>query len=155
TADLRSFVVEESVDQKDRNGDGDKTDLVVTLRDRTTGLAQPLGAPPVIVPPACGVTPTPVPEGRPVVSINQPPFKFPAVAVEGDLLAFLESETGQNNCDENGNGSVFETILRVFRRGMAQTPTEVTGTFNRPADAAPVINGRSLAISGGRVFFRA
>src|SRR5262249_20650928 len=58
------------------------------------------------------------------------------------------------NCDENGNGSVFEPILRVFRRGVAQTPTEVTGTLNRPVDAAPVINRRSLAISAGRVFFR-
>ena len=43
------------------------------------------------------------PEGRAVVRISKPPFSFPAVAVEDDVIAFLESETGGNNCDVNAD----------------------------------------------------
>src|SRR5262249_12359841 len=104
TADQFSFTLDERVDLKDHNGDGDTTDSVITLRDRTTGDSQNLGAPspPPPAPVNCGITGTP--EGRAVVRINEPPFSFPAIANENDILAFLESEPGENMCDENGNG---------------------------------------------------
>src|SRR5207249_3753086 len=69
---------------------------------------------------------------------------------EGDVVAFLEAEPLQNACDANGDGDIFDSILRVFRLG----PTEVTAGMNLAVDAAPVVSGRSLAVSNGRVFFR-
>ena len=163
----------EAVDLVDRNGDGDTTDVVVTLRDRTTGTLQPLGAPaqcigrstptPTPVPvPTGGPTPfvpytgrstltsTPVPEGRAVVQLSEPPFLFPAVATAGDLVAFLESEPGEGYCDENSNGAVFDSILRVFRLG----PTDLTAGLDETVDAAPVLNAQSVVISNDQVFFR-
>jgi Tol biopolymer transport system component len=144
TADLRALTVSESVDLHDHNGDGDTADLVVTLRDRETGQGQDLGAPA-----GCGI-PAGTVAGRAVIATRQPPFTFPAVAVEGDVLAFLESEPGENDCDENGNGDRFEAIPRVFRLGGG----EISVSPTRAADGALKINGRSLAVSGGRVFFR-
>src|SRR5206468_12660346 len=99
TPDIFAFVASEAIDGKDLNGDGDASDSVVTLRDRDTGVAQPIGANA-----ACGITGAP---GRAVVRVAELPFTFPAVAAEGDVVAFLESEPGQN-CDENANGTVFD-----------------------------------------------
>jgi Tol biopolymer transport system component len=138
-----AFVVDESVAAQDLNGDGDQTDSVVLLQDRDTGTSQPLGAPA-----GCGINGTP--RGRAVVRISQPPFSFPAEAVERDTVAFLESEPGEHNCDENGNTAVFDTILRVFRLG----PTEVTTGPAQTADGVPLVNGQSLVVSHGQVFFR-
>ena len=131
------FVKEEAIDGLDLNGDGDATDHVVTLVDRTTGQRQPIGM---------GGAP-----GRAVARIQQPPFSFPAVAAEGDVVAFLEPEPAQGNQDTNHNGQVFETILRVFRLGGGELTSDGSPIT---ADGAPVINGRSLLVSGGRVFFR-
>src|SRR2546425_1117048 len=62
-----------------------------------------------------------VPPSSPSSSAAQPrarpEFSFPAVAAEGDVVAFLEPEPAQGNQDENRNGTVFDTILRVFRLG--------------------------------------
>jgi Tol biopolymer transport system component len=145
TDQVFGFTADESIDGADRNGDSDPFDSVVTMRDRTTGVEQFLGAPA-----NCGISGTP--EGRAVTQIQQPPFVFPAVATEGDAVAFLESEVGENSCDENGNGAVFDSILRVFRLGQ----TEVTAGLSpvRVLDAAPVINDQSLVISNGVVFYR-
>src|SRR6185436_15324301 len=105
--------------------------------------------------PACGIACCP--DGRTVARIEQPPFSFPALAVEGDLVAFLEPEAATNipttplGCDLNGDGDVSDTLLRVFRLG----PTEVTSGMKLAADAASVINGQSVAVSHGLVFFRA
>src|SRR5438876_965293 len=104
---------------------------------------------------ACGVGDAP--EGRAVARIEQGPFSFPAVAVEGNVVAFLEPEAATNNpathvaCDLNGDGDVADTILRVFQLG----PTEVTAGTNVAVDAAPMIDGRSLAVSNGLGLFRA
>ena len=143
TPDQFAFTVEERVDLADHNGDGDTTDSVITLRDRTTGRSQNLGAPA-----ACGIAGTP--EGRAVVRINQPPFSFPAVAIEEDVLAFLESEQGENMCDEDGNGDASGAIARVFRLGTGEVPMSPV----RGVDANLLVNGQSLAVSNGRVFFR-
>ena len=40
--------------------------------------------------------------------------RFPAVAVEGNVVAFLELEPLEGHQDTNQNGSVFDTILRVY-----------------------------------------
>jgi len=143
TSDQFAFTVEERVDLADHNGDGDATDSVITLRDRTTGRSQNLGAPA-----GCGIAGTP--EGRAVVRINQPPFNFPAVAIEDDVLAFLESEPGENRCDEDGNGDASGSIARVFRLGTGEVPMSPV----RGVDANLLVNGQSLAVSNGRVFFR-
>jgi Tol biopolymer transport system component len=132
-----AFVKEEAIDGLDLNGDGDATDHVVTLADRTTGQFQPIGP---------GGA-----QGRAVARIAQTPFSFPAVAAEDDVIAFLEPEPAQGNQDTNHNRAVFETILRVFRLGAGELTSEDAPIA---ADPAPVINGLNVAVSRGRVFFR-
>ncbi len=134
------LVQAEGISDRDLNGDGDLTDDVVTLASRRTGLSQPIGT---------GGT-----DGRAVVRVALPPFSFPAVAAEGDTIAFLESEPGQAARDANGDGDGADTILRVFQLG-DHTASERTHALDLTADAAPVFDGRSLAIADGRVFFRA
>ena len=145
TQDVFAFTAQEAVDGRDRNGDGDTIDSVVTLRDRVTGAPQPLGAPA-----GCGIAGTP--EGRAVVRIAQPPFSFPAVAVEGEVLAFLESEAGENGCDENGDGDALDAILRVFRLGGGEVTAGLTPP--RAVEAEPRVNGQGLVVSNGLVFYR-
>lgn len=151
SADVFAFSLNEGVDGVSRNGDGDTLDTVVTLRDRATGIDQPLGAPAG----CAGFSGTP--QGRAVVRASEPPFSFPAVATEGDVLAFLEPEAGSAFCAVNGDGDADDTILRVFERNPAGgAPTELAVGATPPAvDAALVVNDRSLAVSNGRVFFRA
>jgi hypothetical protein len=162
TADVRALTVNESVDLRDRNGDILANAPVVTLRSRVTGQGEPLGAPPpmaVTVPggtASCGLTGTP--EGRGVVRVSDPPFRFPAVAVENDVMAFLESEGLQNACSENDDYDAADAILRVFRLGAgALTISPLPGSPLVPpaVDAALEIDHASLAISNGRVFYRA
>lgn len=139
----RTFAFRESIDGVDRNGDGDATDTVVTLRDRVTGVAQALDAPA-----GCGLAAGA--DGRTILRVSRPPFTFPAVAVEDGVLAFLESEGGQNACDENGDGDSQDGIVRIFRLGAGET----TVARNRAVDGDSKIDGAPLAVSGGRVFVR-
>jgi hypothetical protein len=74
-----AFVLSEGVDGIDRNGDGDTTDFVATLRDRDTGAVQPIG--------------TAGAQGRAAVRVRQEPFAYPALDAEGNVVAFLESES--------------------------------------------------------------
>src|SRR5581483_3099025 len=147
SSNVFAFVVNEGVAGKSlngdmSNGDNDEFDSVVTLQDKITGVVQPIGADPV-----CGVTGNF--QGRAVERIT-PVADSPAVAVEGDVVAFLESEADENLCDANGDGDVFDSVLRIFRLG----PTEVRPSANLAVDAAPLVNDRSVAISSGRVFVR-
>ncbi|HEY2389441.1 MAG TPA: thrombospondin type 3 repeat-containing protein, partial [Candidatus Binatia bacterium] len=153
TADLRAFTAAESLDDVDRTGDGDLTDVVVTLQDRLTGAFEPLGAPdgfsdgtPL---PHCGLTGTP--EGRAIEMVQQGPFTLPALALAGRVAAFIELESGEGQCDENGDGDSTDGILRVFEVPGGEVPGL---TPPRAVDASPLIDGQSLAISNGRVFFR-
>lgn len=139
----RTFAFRESIDGVDRNGDGDTTDTVVTLRDRASGVVQALDAPA-----GCGLAAGA--DGRTILRVSRPPFTFPAVAVEGDVLAFLESEVGQNACDENGDADFQDGIVRIFRRGAGET----TLARERAVDGESKIDGAPLAVSGGRVFVR-
>ncbi len=138
---LRSFTASEAVVGQDLNGDGDTTDTVATLRDRVTGVEQDLGGPA-----GCGgVT------GRGLIRIKDGGFSFPAVAVEDDVQAFLESEIDQNTCVTNADEDFEDAILRIVRLGIGETAYD---SPLRAVDAAPRIEGRPLTVSGGKVFVR-
>jgi len=139
----RTFTISESIDGVDRNCDGDTTDSVMTLRDRATGVSD------VAIAPA-GCTPMQLPAGRAAVRIQQIPFSFPAVAVEGDVVAVLESESGQGGLDQNGDFDFGDGILRVFRLGLGETALATL----RAVDADPVIEGSAVTVSGGLVYVR-
>ena len=132
-------VVPEAIEGKDLNGDGDTLDDVVMLADRRTGVRQPIG-----------IASAP---GRAATRIDETPFSYPAVLVEGTVVAFLEAEPAQGGEDANGDGDEFDTILRVFQNAESGAQ-ELTAGTNLAVDAEQVINGRSLAISDGLVFFR-
>jgi len=148
--ELADFAITERIDGIDLNGDGDATDVVITERDPLTGELVPLGPPPS--PPDCGIPAMPgkVVSGRAVVRVVSPPALLPAGATEGDILAFIESEEGQNGCDFTGDGDTIDGVLRVFR----SPATELTGATQLGVDPTPVVNGRSMTISNGQVFFR-
>jgi Tol biopolymer transport system component len=145
TSEVRSFLVNEAVDLRDRNGDGDLNDVVAVFRGRDTGTGAALGAPP-----GCGIGGTP--EGRAAVQVHEGRFSVPAVAVEGDTLALLEYESGAKDCDANGNGDVFESVLRVFSLAGGELTTAISPP--RAVDSAPRINQRSLVLSDQRLFYR-
>ena len=135
TEELNAFVMEEAISGADFNGDLDATDHIVKLGDRATGIMEAIGVGDA--------------EGRAVLRISQPPFSFPAVAAEGNVIAFLESEPGQFALDANGDGDLADPILRVFRLGEGELTTDV-----RVVDGAPIIDHRSIVVSKGRVFYR-
>ena len=132
-------VVPEAIAAEDLNGDGDRSDNVTLLHDRRTGLVRPIGDMASV--------------GRATTRLNQPPFVYPVVAVEDDVVAFLEAEPLQGDRDANGDRDRFDSILRVFRSN-AQEARSLTGARNLVVEPAPLVAGRSLAISEGLVFFR-
>jgi Tol biopolymer transport system component len=142
--EARTFVLREAVDGKDYNGDGDFIDTVTTFRNRESGLREPLGAP-------SGCAITGMPAGRATTRVRQYPFTFPAVAVENDMLALLESESAED-CETNGNFDLSNAVLRVFQLGGGELSASVSPA--RSVDASPRVNGQSLVVSGGRVFYR-
>ena len=155
TGDLFVLTAPEALDGIDRNGDGDATDTVVTLRDRRTGELVPLGAPSGFAPdgtflPTCGIPGTPT--SRAIFVANQQSFVLPAIAFEGREAVFLESEADENGCDENGDGDADDSILRVFSLDGGEISTAVLPP--RPLDRAPLVNGEPVAVSDGSVFFR-
>ena len=155
TDDLRAFTAAETLDNVDRTGDGDLEDVVVTLQDRATGLFQPLGAPNGFAAggaplPACGLAGTP--QGRAILQVWSGPFALPALALEGHVAAFVEREGGEGSCDENGDGDDADGILRVFTVPGNERTAGVSPP--RAVDPSLKVNGRSLAVSNGRVFFR-
>jgi cysteine-rich repeat protein len=87
--------------------------------------------------------------------VYSPPFSFPAISVEDDLVAFIEPEPGQG-ADENLDGDVFDTILRVFKLGVSEAAnvTADAGLDPLEGDAAPRVNGQSVVVSSRKVFFR-
>lgn len=137
--DLFLSVVPEAVDKHDLNGDGDTLDHVLLLNDRQTGLRRPIG-----------VAAAP---GRAAARINESPFNYPAVVVEGDVAAFLEAEPAQGHSDANGDDDLFDAILRIYR--VTETGIEaIAADQNVPVDAAPQLNQRSLVVSDGIVYYR-
>ena len=151
TPDMFAFVELEAIAgssgdgpvSQDLNGDGDSTDAVLVLRDRTTGLITPIG--------------TASNTGRAATRIHQAPFSAPAVAAENDIAALLESEPLESFTDANGDGDVFDSILRVYRMSdCSGTPcAESLDTDDLAVDAEPIVEGQSLVVANGRVYFRA
>ena len=155
TDDLRAFTAAETLDNVDRTGDGDFADVVLTLQDRGTGRFQRLGAPSGFAAdgaplPGCGLAGTP--QGRAILEVQNGPFVLPALAIEGHVAAFVEREVGEGSCDENGDGDHVDGILRVFTVPGDERTAGVSPP--RAVDPSLKINGRSLAVSNGRVFFR-
>jgi hypothetical protein len=144
SATTRTFTFSEAIDGVDRNGDGDTTDSVMTLADRETGTTDALGASP-----GCGLVGTPA--GRAALRVVNAPYTYPAVAVENDTVAFIESESGQGICDQNGDDDAVDGLLRIFRLGVGETTIATPPTV----DTAPKIDGGPHALSGGRAYVRA
>ncbi len=138
TADVFAFTTSEALIGRDVNGDGDQTDPVVTIRNHHTGQVEPIGV--------AGS------EGRAATRIHELPFTYPAVATENDVVAFLEPEPLQGNLDATGDGDKADTVLRVFRASGGAT--NLIPSLNACGEADPQINGRSLVVSDGFVFFR-
>jgi len=149
TDQLFSFVVSEGIAGIDFNQDGDTDDSVVTLRDRRTGKDATIGA-----------------GGIAATRIHEPPFSFPAVSLEDEMVAFLQPEplegncaAGLANCDSNSDGDAFDTVLQAFRLDPGATGVDLLSGFNRvtdplEVDAAPVVNGQSVVVSNGLLYFR-
>jgi Tol biopolymer transport system component len=139
TDHILAFVVPEAIGGDDLNADGDLRDDVLTLTERLTGVSREIGVR--------------FSSGRAATRVKQLPFSFPAVAAEGAIVAFLESEPSQAHSDVNGDGDVFDTILRVYRLsdGDAAAIAPLPGIA---VDAAPLLNHRSIVVSDGLVFFR-
>lgn len=146
SSELRTFSVIEPLGLKDENGDHDSGDRVAVLRNRITGLTQPLGADPL-----CGITGTPT--GRAVASTSSAVgFDVPAIAVEGDLMAMLESEPAENFCELNGDGDRADAVLRAFRLGDGERQDPALPRVT--VDGGAVLDGAAVAISDGLVFTR-
>jgi cysteine-rich repeat protein len=148
TPALDAVLVPERVAAKDLNADGDQRDDVLQLSDRVTGEIRSIGLRPGAL-------------GRAGLRAKTPPFLVLAVAVEDDLAAFLEPEPlegdpAREELDRNRDGDAADTLLRVFRLipGGVEEPSAL---LPRPiaADGAPLVNGRSVVVSSGLVYFRA
>lgn len=143
TAQLFTFAQRERDAGRDMNGDGDQNDTVVVLRDRTTGEVLPIGS---------GGN-----DARAATQIREGRFRFPAIAGEEYVVGFLESEPLEGAFvaqDKNGDGDAFDTIVRVFRADPGGAVDLLPGV-DMAADPLPQIDGRSIAVSQGRVYFRA
>ncbi|MEM7409095.1 MAG: dockerin type I domain-containing protein [Myxococcota bacterium] len=125
----------------DFNADGDVTDIAMTMVNRETGTEQQIG----IQATAVGVAAT---------QVIQPPYRFTAVGVEDDILAFLQSEPTDFGNDLNSNNRVEDNFLRVYQRSADDATPNAPLNPLTTADAGPVIDGLSLAISDGQVFYR-
>jgi hypothetical protein len=139
TAEVLTISVAESIAAADLNGDGDSTDDVLQIRQRDSGTTLPIGA---------GMA-----TGRAVTRLADHSFSYPSVASAGDVVAFVEGEPAQGATDSNGNGTVFDSILRIFRRD-GSVATNLLPASNIAIDAGPDINHRNLTVSGDQVFFR-
>lgn len=139
TAGGFAFVVNEALVGQDRDGDGDQTDDVVQLIDAVSGHVLPVGD--------AGAS------GRAIVRLYAPPFSRPSLVTAGDTVAVLEPEALAGNRDANGDGDRADTILHAYR--LRETHAEdLTPGQSLVADAAPLINGESIALAGGRLWFR-
>ena len=126
----------------DFNQDGDRRDVAMTLVNRQTGNEQQIG---IQAPGALGVGAT---------QVVQPPYRFTAIGVEDDILAFLQYEPSDFKNDVNANGRIEDSVLRVYKRAADDDTPNPPINPAATADAGPVIDGLTLAISDGLVFYR-
>jgi cysteine-rich repeat protein len=143
TGEIFAFVVNESVEGVgDVNGDGDTTDFTITLADGTDGATEIIG--------------TGGDAGRAISRFFAPPFTFPAVTVEDDFLAFLESESRENKSplavpgDSNSDDDAQDYHVRAFQLGGG---TDLLGSLELIGFSGPLLNGQPLVISDGLLYF--
>ncbi|HEV7731174.1 MAG TPA: hypothetical protein VGR62_03385 [Candidatus Binatia bacterium] len=149
STELSALVLAERLEGKDLNADGDTEDDVLEMLDRRTGEPQAIGQPGLCKPPE--ECPPPPPFARAVARILQPPFSFPAFALDGDVLTFLEPEVIQGGDVGNGDRDLSDLLVRVLRIGRkGVTELDLTAA----ASPAPILNDRAVLISNGQVFFR-
>lgn len=140
--DVAAYTRSETAEGVDLNGDGDTTDQILEIVDVRTGTQN---------------TTT-----LPVVETRADGQLLPTVAISGNLVAFLESEALQtlatpSSGDLNGDGDAFDSLLNVLGVKASGTILDLAAALsptNRTADAAPLIDRRSVVISNGLVFFR-
>ncbi len=142
---------------EDLNGDGDVSDRVLQLHDRTTNLLIRYGE--------NGS------RARAVAQVTDGRFRFPAADAKGPVVAYLESEVGQAGpastlaaADQNGNERVFDAVLRILRKvspGGGAAPSLESVLAQRPAASAervvndqPVVVTQRPGAAGHRVFYR-
>lgn len=149
TDQVFTFTANEAITGQILDGDLDAQDLVLTLRNRVTGQSIPIGRSGSV--------------GRTVNAVHVSPFSFPGLAAEGNVAAILEPEATYNSnamdpqagTDRNGDGDTDDTMVHVFKVDTSgTTATDVMGSQELAVDAGLLINGRSLAVSDGQVFFR-
>jgi Tol biopolymer transport system component len=117
----------------DLNGDSDTKDLVVEVTDVATGALTNTGF-------ALSSGPLGLEATEP-----EQQGQRPALVVNGGFAAFLESEKG-DGVDRNGNGSLADSVLRVF----AANGTQVNYGIPAAADTAGLLPGTPpVALSGG------
>lgn len=159
----RTFIVREGVNLVDLNGDGDTIDPIIVFRDRGTGLGQQLG-----VSATCSDDGEfdATAEGRAVTMVRRGGYRSPAVALDGDRMAFLQDEEktdaagsgfpSEQYCDLNGDLDGMDSVLRVFEIGNTAEggAVSIAGLSSRAVDPAPVIDGQSIAFRGDLLFFR-
>jgi hypothetical protein len=141
-----AFVSNEAIDGELLNDDGDVTDPVLRVRDRRTATIQPIG--------------TNSASARAITRIWSEGFRFPALAVEDDIVAFLEPEPLEGYRDANADGDAADTLLRIFRVSDdcgSGTPCADPIAFGAElnVDATPLLEGRNVVVSDGLVFLRA
>jgi cysteine-rich repeat protein len=159
------FVRDEALEGISLNSDSDTFDPVVTVQDGTTGDDVFIGK--ILYEDEGGITSA---LGRAVTVFREPPFRYPAVDFDDELIAFLEPEPWEGNCgptdhdaffcDRNGNEVVFESQLRLF--AITDEGIFARHPFGEPcsdcitpsADSAPTINGKPLVVSDGMAVFR-
>ncbi len=142
---LFAFTQNESITGRDLNGDADLNDMVVTLADRQTGLTPAIGQ--------TGALGRAVALTDPIPS-RAPTARFPAVATEGALLAFLEPESSwsQFGQDANGDTDTDDLILRLFRLSGSSAQNKLPSTNEVAQSAGPNLNGQPVVVSNGHVF---
>jgi Tol biopolymer transport system component len=149
STDLSALVLAEGLERKDLNADGDTEDDVIQMVDRRTGERQPIGQPGLCKP--ASECPPPPPLARAVARILQPPYSFPAFAVDAETLTFLEPEIIQGGTVGNKDRDLADLLVRILRLGR---PGVSEIDFTAAASPAPLLDGRALLLSGGAVFFR-
>ncbi len=152
TETLNAFVVNETLAQQDLDGNDAETGSVAVVQDLDTGREQFLTVPQ----PCAGVGRR---AARLVTRVHQPPFSFYAMDAAEGVVAFLEPEAQPDAAwqDLDCDGDTVDTVLRVFQQGPNDSAHTSLDAFPSAIAAVPDprVNGRSLAIANGRVFFRA
>ncbi len=144
TDDLFAFVRSERLESTDLNLDGDSTDeTIIDLKiddsADSADIARRVGG-----------------TGRASARVRDGIYRFPPLAIEDDIAAFLEAERWESPSvlgGLNGDGDRLDTLLRVFRIE-TPAPTELTAGLDLAVDPIADVNGQTLAVSDGLVFFR-